>query len=222
MSKDLHIQVFTFNAYQENTYLLYTDAGDALVIDPGCYSAAEETRLNDFITQKGLTLRYLVNTHGHIDHMLGNRMVKTRYQVPFLAHRRIRQELEAVPGYAPMMGMQVEPSPLPDQYLDAGDTLTLGEHTFDIYFTPGHSPSHISLFHAESGNLFSGDVLFRGSIGRTDLPGGSMPVLMESIFTRLLPLGDAVTVWPGHGPETTLGAEKRNNPFILEYQRLHP
>ena len=213
----LTIQSFTFNPYQENTYIVSDASGACVIIDPGCYSQRERDQLHAYIGTHKLRVEKLLNTHGHIDHMLGNRMVKARYQVPFVTHAGVVAELEAVPAYAAMMGLSAEPSPAPDQLVDDGDTITFGDSQFEVIFTPGHSAGHISFLHRASDSLFSGDVLFYDSIGRTDLPGGSMPVLMSTIFQKLLPLGDAVKVYCGHGPATTIGRERRHNPFLLHY-----
>ena len=213
------IQVFTFNIYQENTYLIWDEDRNAVIIDPGCYTPGEREALKDFITQHELRLVKLLNTHGHIDHMLGNRWVADHYKIPFVTHQLVVQELASVQAYAGMMGLNPDISPDPDEFVDDGDVVTAGSLEFEVLFTPGHSPGHISFFHRPSNSLFSGDVLFERSIGRVDLPGGSYPVLMESIFQKLLPLGDEVKVFPGHGYGTTLGQERVSNPFILEYQK---
>jgi len=215
----LRIKAFTFNPYQENTYVISTEKGHCAIIDPGCYSASEQARLSDYIDSEGLQPIYLLNTHGHIDHMLGNSFVKEKYDIPFLTHRKVVPELEANLAIGAMFGLSPSPSPPPDRFLEEGDEVKLGEEVLEIFFTPGHSAGHISFFHRASGSLFSGDVLFRQSIGRTDLPGGDYPTLMDSIFKKVLPLGDEVRVYSGHGPETTIGEEKRSNPFILQESR---
>ncbi|TAE58272.1 MAG: MBL fold metallo-hydrolase, partial [Bacteroidetes bacterium] len=147
-------------------------------------------------------------------HMLGNAFVKDTYGAPFITHAKVRSELSDALAWGPMMGVRPAPSPDPDQLVEEGDVVSFGNTTLEVLFTPGHSEGHVSFFHRESGHLFSGDVLFAGSIGRTDLPGGDFPVLMRSIFTKLLPLGDAVVVHSGHGPDTSIGRERRSNPFL--------
>ena len=213
----LNVQRFTFNPYQENTYLIYDEQGHAAVIDPGCYQSSEQQTLDRFIASKGLQVKWLLNTHGHIDHMLGNGHVKRTYEVPFLTHEIVIQELAQAPVWGQAMGLSVDPSPQPDRLLREGDTVELGTETLEVFFVPGHSPGHIAFYHRDSQQLFSGDVLFQGSIGRVDLPGGDMNTLMQSIEAKLLPLPDDVVVYCGHGPETTIGAERQNNPFILQY-----
>lgn len=214
----MQIQQFTFSPYQENTYVISDGQGKCAIIDPGCYTQQERDTLKGYIDSNKLEPVLLLNTHGHIDHMLGNDFVKRTYNVPFITHQKVIAELESVPGYAAMMGLNPDPSPTPDQLVDEGDTVKVGELEFEVFFTPGHSPGHISFYHRPTKNLFSGDVLFQGSIGRVDLPGGSMEVLMESIFKKLIPLGDEVVVWSGHGPKTSIGAEKKSNYFLLAYQ----
>lgn len=215
----MEIKQFTFNPYQENTYVISDQNGNCAIIDPGCYTQQEQAQLRDYISSSGLKPVYLLNTHGHIDHMLGNDFIKKTFDIPFITHEKVKGELASVPSYASMMGLSVMPSPDPDQLVDDGDVIKVGELELEVYFTPGHSPGHISFYHRESKNLFSGDVLFQGSIGRVDLPGGSMEVLMESIFNKVVPLGDDVVVWPGHGPETSVGVEKKTNYFMLAYSQ---
>ncbi len=213
----LNVQAFIFNLYQENTYILSDSRGEAVIVDPGCYTSQEQEALVDFVEKNHLNVKFLLNTHGHIDHMLGNAFVKSHFQVPFITHQKVIGELEAVSAYGALMGLSAEPSPMPDQLVDEGDKVTFGDISLEVFFTPGHSPGHISFYHRESKQLISGDVLFDGSIGRTDLPGGSYEVLMESITKKLMPLPDAVRVYSGHGPSTTIGKERASNPFILSY-----
>lgn len=213
----LDVKIFTFNPYQENTFVLSDETKECVIIDPGCYAAHEKEELKAYIEGNNLKVVKLLNTHGHIDHMLGNYFVIKEYEVPFLAHKIIELELEAVKSYGPSMGINPDISPMPNQHIDEGDTVTFGNTTLEVLFTPGHSPSHISFFHRASDQLFSGDVLFSSSIGRTDLPGGSYDILMQSIVHKLLPLGDDVKVYCGHGSMTTIGQEKQQNMFILQY-----
>ena len=215
----LTVKTFTFNIYQENTFVISTAGGECAIIDPGCYEAHEKESLAAYIEEEKLTVKYLLNTHGHIDHMLGNDWVVNYYGVPFLTHEIVIAELDSVPSYAQMFGLNPDPSPRPDKTIDEGDIIELGDIQLKVLFTPGHSPGHISFYYKEGKQLFSGDVLFDGSIGRVDLPGGSMEVLMDSITKKLLPLGDEVQVYCGHGQQTTIGKEKDSNPFILDYLR---
>jgi hydroxyacylglutathione hydrolase len=210
----IQIQTFTFNPLQENTYILYDETGACVIIDPGCYEKQEKQTLQDFIQSNNLTVTKLLNTHGHIDHVLGNAFVKQKFGVDLYIHPTDEATLLAVQTYAPNWGfVQYEPAQ-PDHYLNEGDTVTFGNSTLDVLFVPGHAPGHIAFYNADQKICISGDVLFRGSIGRTDLPGGDFDTLIESIETKLFPLGDEVTVYPGHGGTTTIGYEKKYNPFL--------
>ncbi|MEL6132568.1 MAG: MBL fold metallo-hydrolase [Bacteroidota bacterium] len=213
----LRVYTFTFNPYQENTYLIADTKGDCAIIDPGCYTASEQQKLVNFIEKASLNPVLLLNTHGHIDHMLGNRFVKRTYDIPFHTHRLVVDELKSVPSYAAMFGMTAEESPEPDHFLEEGDVVEVGSEKLQVLFTPGHSPGHISFFHKASQQLFSGDVLFQNSIGRVDLPGGDYETLMSSIVRKILPLGQLVIVYPGHGDQTTIAAEAQHNPYIRQY-----
>ncbi|MEO0895927.1 MAG: MBL fold metallo-hydrolase [Bacteroidota bacterium] len=213
----LNFKAFTFNAYQENTYVIFNDQKECAIIDPGCYSKTEQEQLLSYIQENELIPRYLLNTHGHIDHMLGNRYVKDTFDIPFLTHELVINELEATKAYGAMFGFSPAPSPPPDKLVDEGDVIALGDEEIKVIFTPGHSAGHISFYHEASAQLFSGDVLFQGSIGRTDLPGGDYPTLMRTIFQKLIPLGSEVIVYPGHGPSTTIEQEIASNPFVRQH-----
>lgn len=209
----IQIETFTFNPFSENTYLVYDETGEGVVIDPGCYDKAEKDELSQFIERKNITIKYLLNTHCHIDHVLGNNFVKEKYQVPLLLHKKDEPVLRSVKAYAPSYGFNMYQETLPDKYLDEGDTVSFGKITFDVLFLPGHAPGHIGFYHKESGSLFSGDVLFEQSIGRTDLPGGDFNTLIKSIHQKIFTLPDHVVVYPGHGNPTTVKEEKISNPF---------
>jgi hydroxyacylglutathione hydrolase len=210
----LQIQNFTFNPLQENTYVLYDETGACVIIDPGCYEKQEKQALENFIQSKELKVTHLLNTHGHIDHVLGNAFIKQTFGVPLYIHTTDEATLRAVETYASNWGfIKYEPSQ-PDHYLNEGDTVTFGSTTLEVLFVPGHAPGHIAFYNAAQQICISGDVLFRGSIGRTDLPGGDFDTLIESVQTKLFPLGDEVVVYPGHGGSTTIGYEKKYNPFL--------
>ncbi len=208
------IHTFTFNPYQENTFVLSNQNNDCIIIDPGCYTASEQNELKNYITLKQLNPIYLLNTHCHIDHVLGNKFVWDNYGLKPIIHKNEIPVLDSIPGYAPMFGMQYEVSPAPEKFLEAGDKLFLGEEEFSILLTPGHSPGSICFYHPKQNFLIGGDALFQGSIGRTDLPGGDYDTLIHSIRTQLFTLPDEVVVYPGHGLETNIGWEKNNNPFF--------
>lgn len=205
-----------FNAVQENTYLVYDEASrDCIVFDPGCHSAAEEQRLVAMIEEHRLRPVQLINTHCHFDHVLGNAFIMKKYGLQLGAHPLEAPILEMAPMVLRMYGMPpMEPSPPIDYYLNEGDVVTLGQAEFKVLFCPGHSPGSICFYNAEEHYLIAGDVLFDGSIGRTDLPGGDHATLLGSIMTKLFPLPDETAVYPGHGGKTTIGKERTSNPFF--------
>ncbi|HYG04638.1 MAG TPA: MBL fold metallo-hydrolase [Chryseosolibacter sp.] len=209
----LQIKSFVFNPFQENTYVLYDETGECVIVDPGCYEPSEELELKSFIDDNKLTVKYLLNTHCHIDHVLGNYFVKNTFGVKFLMHAADEPVLRAVKVYAPNYGMVKYSETLPDSFLEEGDVVTFGTQALKVLFVPGHAPGHIAFYQEGTRTLISGDVLFYNSIGRTDLPGGNYSVLINSIHQKLFTLPDAVIVYPGHGPETTIGHEKKTNPF---------
>ena len=210
----MYIKAFTFNAFSENTYVVYDDTRQGVIIDPGCSDRPEQKELTGFIEEEKLKITQLLNTHGHIDHVLGNAFVKRTYNVQLYIHPQDEATLRAVQVYALSYGIADYEAAEPDGYLNEGETVTFGDTALDVLFVPGHAPGHIAFYHPEQKLCIAGDVLFRGSIGRTDLPGGDFDTLIRSIRTKLFPLGDAVTVYPGHGPETTIGHEKKYNPFL--------
>ncbi len=209
----IHIQSFTFNPFSENTYVLYDDALDAVIVDPGCYEKHEQEELADFISLNKLSLKLLLNTHCHIDHVLGNEFVKRRYNVPFLIHPTELPVLKSVKVYAPNYGFPNYHEVLPDGELKEGMPVRFGKSSLDVLFLPGHSPGHVGFYESQQKFLISGDVLFYHSVGRTDLPGGNSNTLIASIREKLFLLPDEVTVHSGHGPATTLGEEKLHNPY---------
>ena len=205
---------FTFNAFSENTYLLHDATKQCVIIDPGCYEKAEQQALKAFVEAQGLQVVLLLNTHCHIDHVLGNQFIIDTYQVPFLIHETDLSVLRAVPTYAPSYGFPLYNPAEPTGFLTPGQPVTFGDTTLEVRFAPGHAPGHVVFYHEPTQTVIGGDVLFQGSIGRTDLPGGNYDTLIESIKNQLLTLPDSVTVYPGHGPATTIGAERRSNPFL--------
>lgn len=210
----MNISTFVFNAFMENTYVLYDASKQCVIIDPGCSTLQEQKTLTDFITQNGLTPTLLVNTHCHIDHVLGNKFVSDTYGVELSAHEGEKVVLDMQPQVAEMYGIAYDPSPEIIHHLKEGEELVFGDSRLSILFTPGHSPASISLYHKESAQLIAGDVLFQGSIGRTDLPGGNYDTLIQSIRENIFTLPDGVTVYSGHGNSTNVGVEKRTNPFF--------
>lgn len=210
----MDVSIFTFNGFQENTYVLYDETKECVIIDPGCNSKAEQETLASFITSNELKPIRLINTHCHIDHVLGNAYVTNTYKLELEAHKGEVPVLESCVMVANMYGIPYDPSPKIVKYIEEGDTIRFGNTDLDVLFTPGHSPASISFYHADQHILIAGDVLFQRSIGRTDLPGGNMETLLDNIRTKFWVLPDDTVVYPGHGPQTTIGEEKRENPFL--------
>jgi len=206
---------FTFNPFQENTYVLYDETKECIIFDPGCHNDHERNILDLFIEKKELKPVQLINTHCHIDHILGNQHVSEKYGLPLTIHKGEIPVLEAVPMYAKSMGLEVEHFPA-TAFLEEGDIVKFGQAELKVLFTPGHSPASISFYCEEDKLLIAGDVLFEGSIGRTDLPGGDFQTLYNTIHEKFFPLGDDVEVFPGHGPSTKIGIERIGNPFVGE------
>jgi hydroxyacylglutathione hydrolase len=215
----LQIKSFEFNPFQENTYVVFDETKECAIIDPGCYDQSEKDALMSFIEAAQLNVKYLINTHCHIDHVLGNAFVKNHFKVNLLLHKLDEPVLHAVKAYAPNYGFPGYEDSSADQFIEEGDVIKVGNQSFEILFVPGHSPGHIALYHQDSKSLLGGDVLFYNSIGRTDLPGGDFDTLIDSIHHKLFTLPDDVTVYCGHGPTTTIGFEKRTNPFCSVVQK---
>jgi len=210
----MQIAVFTFNPFGENTYIIYDETREAVIVDPGNYGKDEDNRLESFIESEQLVPKWIANTHAHVDHVLGVSFAKRRWGIPFVLHRTEEPILRSVKVYAPHYGFVHYQEPEVDQWFEEGDEITFGETTLEILFVPGHAPGHVAFYHAPSKTLIAGDVLFRESIGRTDLPGGDHPTLLRSIREKIFVLPEEVTVYPGHGPSTTVGHEKKYNPFF--------
>lgn len=211
----MQIKQFTFNPFQENTYVVYNEEKDALIIDPGCYSVNEENQLKDFIDSNSLNVRLLVNTHLHIDHVFGNAFIEKTYHIKASANREDEFWLKGLEGQSRMFGLKLRHDATTlENFIQEGDKLMLGKNVFDVFQVPGHSPGSIVLYNADNHCVFVGDVLFENSIGRTDLQGGSYQSLIEGIQNKLMTLPENTTVYCGHGPATTIGREKMNNPFI--------
>jgi hydroxyacylglutathione hydrolase len=212
----LQLKSFTHNPFQENTWLIWEENGECIIIDPGCYTEEERQELSGFIDENKLTPVRLINTHCHIDHVLGNPFVFRKYGLTPEIHAMELTLLKSVEQYGTLWGIQSESQPEPELSLEAGQKIKLGKSELSILFTPGHSPGEICLYCEQQQFLIAGDVLFHESIGRTDLPGGNHIKLIESINKELLILPDEVSVHPGHGPSTTIGHERSHNPFLRD------
>lgn len=208
------IQTFTFNPYQENTYVLYNGSGQCIIVDPGMYTNEEKSEFLDFLTERQLTPTILLNTHCHIDHVLGNNFIYEEFGLLAQFHEGEIPVLIAVQNYAPQYGFHYHPAPIAETFLTETDSIALGDDILRIILAPGHSPASICFYSQQQNFLIGGDVLFKNSIGRTDLPGGNHQQLLESIRKNIYTLPDNTTVYPGHGPTTMIGLEKQNNPFV--------
>ena len=209
------IDSFTFGPFQENTYILYDETKECIIIDPGCYDDQERNELNEFIENNKLNPVKLINTHCHIDHVVGNRFIADKYSLELEMNKHDKPMLDSLLTVAKMYNLKAEPSPEPSVYLSEGDVIKFGNSTLKILFTPGHSPGSITFYNTEQKFMIVGDVLFQGSIGRTDLPGGNYETLISSIKNKLFPMGDEYVVYNGHGQSTTIGFERKNNPFLV-------
>ncbi len=210
----LNTRVFTFSPVQENTYVLYNEHNKAIIIDPGCYFGVEQETLKMFIEDTGLEPVRLLNTHCHLDHVFGNKWVHETWGLELCIHKGEEEMLKMAPKSGEKWGLPFSNYAGPLHFLEEGDTIELGEDKLRVILAPGHSPASICFYCEEQRFLIGGDVLFRESIGRTDLPGGDHETLLNSIRTKLFTLPDDVVVYSGHGPETTIGYEKKNNPFV--------
>lgn len=210
----LQIKSFVFNPFQENTYVVYNQNKQCLIIDPGCYYDDEKQELSDFIEKEGLVPSMLINTHCHLDHIFGNAYVAAKYALPLTMHKAEDEVLDMAPAAGLMYNVPFDNYSGQRKYVEAGNEIGCEGMFFKVLFTPGHSPGSISFYHEEMGWLISGDVLFRQSIGRTDLPGGHTATLIQSIKNQLFKLPKPTRVFSGHGPETTIGEEMHHNPFL--------
>lgn len=210
----LKVKVFTFSPVQENTYVLYNEQNKAIIIDPGCYFSAEQETLKNFITDTQLEPVQLLNTHCHLDHVFGNKWVSETWGLELFIHSGEEQMLKLAPISGDKWGLPFQNYTGPLHFLTDGDTINLGEDELKVILAPGHSPASICFYNPAQSFLIGGDVLFRESIGRTDLPGGDHETLLRSIREKLFVLPDDVTVYPGHGKPTSIGYEKTHNPFL--------
>ncbi len=210
----LQLHTFTFNPFQENTYLISHNDGSCLIVDPGCYTASEHKKLTDYLSAANLKPLAIVNTHAHIDHILGLDYLRNHYQIPFYLHPLELDVLQWAPQSGRMWGFDIQLPELPEYHLPDSGALKIGNIELEIILCPGHSPGSVCFIHNEGAWLTGGDVLFKEGIGRTDLPGGNHQQLITSIKEELFRLPGHYTVFPGHGPETTLEHEQRHNPFL--------
>jgi glyoxylase-like metal-dependent hydrolase (beta-lactamase superfamily II) len=210
----LQIKKFTFNPVQENTFIVYDETNECVIIDAGCYFENERQELDAFLSKQKLKPVRLINTHCHFDHIMGVNYCRAKYHLKFEIHESEVTLVEKASEQGDLFGIPMEPVDAPDAFFEEGDLITFGNSSLQVIAAPGHSPGGVVFYNAEQKILIAGDVLFYGSIGRTDLPGGSFERLTKNIKTKLLILPEETVVYCGHGPETTIGFEKKNNPFL--------
>ncbi len=210
----LTIESLVFNAFQVNTYLVKNEQGDCLVLDPAFYSPEEINTFDRYISSRGLNIIGQLNTHCHVDHVLGVKHMRTAYDCPLRAHQDESGLLNNAPLMGEVYGLRVEPLSAIDKPIADKELIEIGTDFLEAILVPGHSPGSLSFYSPEGGFVITGDALFQGSIGRTDLPGGDFDTLISSIQTRLLTLPPKTVVYPGHGDPTSIESEAINNPFL--------
>jgi hydroxyacylglutathione hydrolase len=210
----MQIKIFIFNPFQVNTYLIYDDSGECVIIDAACYEKSEVSDILNFITEKKLRPKAILTTHGHVDHICGNYFIKEHFDLPVLMHKEDRYLIDAAVQYGNIFGFSIQQPPAPTGFLEQGDIFSFGISSLEIIHAPGHSPGSILFYSKEDHSLIVGDVLFSGSIGRTDLPKGNYETLINNINSKIMILPDETGVYPGHGDSTTVGREKETNPFL--------
>ena len=210
----LNVNYFTFNAFEENTYIIVNEKKECWIVDPGMYQQEEQEALFSYIAEKQLKPQAIINTHTHLDHIFGVQALMNKYGIPFGVHEQELQVLKIAAGSATLFGFDFKKAPQPTFYIKENEPLKLGDDTLAVFYTPGHSPGSISFYYPKGNWVISGDVLFSGSIGRTDLPGGDMNILLNSIRTHLFTLPGETIVLSGHGPATKIAEEKLHNPFL--------
>lgn len=213
----LAVKSFTFSPVQENTYVLHNEQGQCCIIDPGCYFPKEREELKTGIVKTGLEPVLLLNTHCHLDHVFGNKFVHDTWGLSLHLHEKEKPVLDFAPQAGQLWQLPFDNYKGPLVYLKEGNIIKVGEEELEIRFVPGHSPGSVAFYHQEGGFIIGGDVLFNLGVGRTDLPGGDFDTLVNSIQTQFFTLPDDTKVYSGHGPVTTVGFEKMNNPFVKLY-----
>lgn len=210
----LTVKKFVVNPIQENTFLLFDETKECVLIDAGFYYGEEEDEVDYFIERNNLKLLRLINTHCHFDHIMGVEFIRKKYRLDFEAHELESFLVNLAVEQASLFGFEMKPVSPIDKFLDGNEDVCFGNSKLKVIHVPGHSPGHIVFYDEPGGNLFTGDVLFYGSIGRTDLPGGDYPSLISNIKSKLFGLPDHTVVYSGHGPETSIGFERTYNPFL--------
>jgi len=216
----LLVKNFMFNMFAENTFVVWDEESkEGAVIDAGCSNKSEEEKLGQYISGNNITVKYLITTHGHIDHVLGTKFIKEKYNPEYYGPENDLPLMRRIEVQAAAFGLEIKDVPIPEKYLAEDFTLNLGQSIMFFLSTPGHSPGEYCVYFKKEGICFTGDVLFRNSIGRTDLWGGDMDTLLKSIENKLFTLPDNVIIYPGHGESSKIGQEKSDNPFLNEFSK---
>ena len=210
----INIKQFYFNDLRECTYVLYDETGECVVVDPGCHTTSEQERLAKFIEQNNLKPVKIINTHGHFDHIMGAAFVAEKWNIPMYLHPLDKGQLERAQQYCQMFGYNIATPPTDTIDLNEGEPVKFGNSELQVIHTPGHTRGGVCFYSIPNKFIITGDSLFAGSIGRTDLPGGDYDALMESLLGKVCKLDGEMTVYPGHGPETTISQELNTNPFL--------
>ena len=213
----IKISKFVVSPFQENTLIIHDDSKEAIIIDCGCYSPEEEANLSEFVKANDLNVKMVLNTHGHVDHVFGTKFAMEAFGVPFVSPFKDNYLVEGAQAHGKTYGVNVKQPPLPSKDVTGGETVRFGKSELQVLAVPGHTPGHVAFYSPSQKFVIVGDVLFKGSIGRTDLPGGDYDQLMKSIREQLLTLPPETTVFSGHGPETTIHEEIIDNPFLKEF-----
>ena len=210
----IQVHAFTFNPFQENTYILYDESKEALIIDAGCFNREEQAVLRNFIEKNELKPSKLLNTHAHIDHVLGNKFIYDTYDLKTHLSSKEMPVFNTAEQTAKLYGLPYDHCDEIEGFIEEGDQIKWGNSSLEIFWVPGHAPGHLIFYHPEQKFIIGGDVLFRGSIGRTDLPGGDHQTLLNMIREKIFTLDEEIKVYSGHGDPTTVGYEKQYNPFF--------
>lgn len=210
----MEIKTFHFNPIMVNTYLLSDETGEAVIVDPGNCQTYEDEQIREYVSAKNLKIKYIINTHPHIDHIAGNPWCMAEYHPELLMHEAGMPIYNKAFAYAAAFGLETEKMPAPDRFLQEGDVVTFGNQQLKVLYTPGHCDGSICLYSADNNLIITGDLIFELSVGRSDLPTGNEALLQQSIREKILPLPDEVTILSGHGDPTTVGRERRGNPYL--------
>ena len=213
---NMEIKTFHFNPIMVNTYLLSDETGEAVIVDPGNCQSYEDEQIREYVSAKNLRVKYIINTHPHIDHIAGNPWCMAEYHPELLMHEAGMPIYNKAFAYAAAFGLETEKMPAPDRFLQEGDVVTFGNQKLKVLYTPGHCDGSICLYSADNKLIITGDLIFELSVGRSDLPTGNEALLQQSIREKILPLPDEVTILSGHGGPTTVGRERRGNPYLAQ------